>query len=284
MTLDGNAVRSVDRAAALLLALGESRGEAGVTELARRLGPAQVDRLAPARDPREAGARRAGRRVRQVPAGPGRDPARREGRAHARPALDRHAGAGPARAGDTRDHRPRGARRRPDPHRRPGRRPQPRGRGRLDRARRAAALGGGRQGPPRLHGRARDPASRPPGPGPVHGAHDHAAGAARSRSSPGSAAAATRRRSASTTPASTPSPRPSSTPAATSRPPWTSGAPPSGSPRAGSRSSSSRFASPPPPSPCASGARPPEPRHAAAGRGSASGTAGASGRALGWAR
>lgn len=38
MTLDGNAVRSVDRAAALLLALGESQGEVGVTELARRLG------------------------------------------------------------------------------------------------------------------------------------------------------------------------------------------------------------------------------------------------------
>ena len=38
MALDGNAVRSVDRAAALLLALGESQGEAGVTELARRLG------------------------------------------------------------------------------------------------------------------------------------------------------------------------------------------------------------------------------------------------------
>ena len=37
MTLDGNAVRSVDRAAALLLALGESHGEAGVTELARKL-------------------------------------------------------------------------------------------------------------------------------------------------------------------------------------------------------------------------------------------------------
>jgi DNA-binding IclR family transcriptional regulator len=35
---DGNAVRSVDRAAALLLALGECAGEAGVTELARRLG------------------------------------------------------------------------------------------------------------------------------------------------------------------------------------------------------------------------------------------------------
>ncbi|MFI5226152.1 MAG: IclR family transcriptional regulator, partial [Candidatus Limnocylindrales bacterium] len=38
MTVDGNAVRSVDRAAALLLALGDSQGEAGVTELARRLG------------------------------------------------------------------------------------------------------------------------------------------------------------------------------------------------------------------------------------------------------
>jgi DNA-binding IclR family transcriptional regulator len=38
MTLDGNAVRSVDRAAALLLALGDCHGEAGVTELARRLG------------------------------------------------------------------------------------------------------------------------------------------------------------------------------------------------------------------------------------------------------
>lgn len=38
MTIEGNAVRSVDRAASLLLALGESAGEAGVTELARRLG------------------------------------------------------------------------------------------------------------------------------------------------------------------------------------------------------------------------------------------------------
>lgn len=38
MVLDGNAVRSVDRAASLLIALGESQGEAGVTELARRLG------------------------------------------------------------------------------------------------------------------------------------------------------------------------------------------------------------------------------------------------------
>jgi IclR family acetate operon transcriptional repressor len=38
MVLDSNAVRSVDRAAALLIALGDSQGAAGVTELARRLG------------------------------------------------------------------------------------------------------------------------------------------------------------------------------------------------------------------------------------------------------
>jgi len=38
MAVEGNAVRSVDRAAALLLALGESPSPAGVTELARRLG------------------------------------------------------------------------------------------------------------------------------------------------------------------------------------------------------------------------------------------------------
>jgi DNA-binding IclR family transcriptional regulator len=38
MALDGSAVRSVDRAMALLLALGECPSEAGVTELARRLG------------------------------------------------------------------------------------------------------------------------------------------------------------------------------------------------------------------------------------------------------
>ena len=38
MVLDGNAVRSVDRAASLLIALGDAEGDAGVTELARRLG------------------------------------------------------------------------------------------------------------------------------------------------------------------------------------------------------------------------------------------------------
>ncbi|MER3418142.1 MAG: hypothetical protein C4343_03325, partial [Chloroflexota bacterium] len=38
MAVDGSAVRSVDRAAALLLALGDHQGAAGVSELARRLG------------------------------------------------------------------------------------------------------------------------------------------------------------------------------------------------------------------------------------------------------
>lgn len=38
MAVDGNSVRSVDRAASLLLALGDFQGQAGVSELARRLG------------------------------------------------------------------------------------------------------------------------------------------------------------------------------------------------------------------------------------------------------
>src|SRR5438552_18192459 len=38
IAVEGNAVRSVDRAASLLLALGECKGATGVTELARRLG------------------------------------------------------------------------------------------------------------------------------------------------------------------------------------------------------------------------------------------------------
>jgi hypothetical protein len=36
--VESGAVRSVDRAAALLIALGDTTGVAGVTELARRLG------------------------------------------------------------------------------------------------------------------------------------------------------------------------------------------------------------------------------------------------------
>jgi hypothetical protein len=56
MVLDGNAVRSVDRAAALLLALGDAQGEAGVTELARRPRAPQVDGLPAARRPSRSGA------------------------------------------------------------------------------------------------------------------------------------------------------------------------------------------------------------------------------------
>ena len=126
MVLDGNAVRSVDRAAALLLALGECQGEAGVTELARRLGLAQVDRLAPARHPPEARPRRAGRRDRQVPPRARRHPARRTGRADARPARHRAARARAPGAPDPRDDRARHPRGRHAAGRRPGRRPEPR--------------------------------------------------------------------------------------------------------------------------------------------------------------
>src|SRR4026207_107530 len=99
MVLDGNAVRSVDRAAALLLALGDSQGEAGGTELAPRLGlrtsPAarlraaappprtpQAHGVPPAGGPPAPGPGRAGRGDGQVPARPRRHPARRARRAN----------------------------------------------------------------------------------------------------------------------------------------------------------------------------------------------------------
>ena len=94
MTLDGNAVRSVDRAAALLLALGEVQGEAGVTELARRLGlhKSTASRLLATLEKRglveqddETGKYRLGLVV---------HPPRGARGADARPALDRHARAG----------------------------------------------------------------------------------------------------------------------------------------------------------------------------------------------
>ena len=140
MTLDGNAVRSVDRAAALLLALGESHGEAGVTELARRLGlhKSTASRLLATLEKRglveqdeESGKYRLGLVVIRLA-----EPRR----ADARPALDRDARAGPARPRDARDHRPRRARRRPAAHRGPGRRPQPRRGRRLDGPLRPAPL------------------------------------------------------------------------------------------------------------------------------------------------
>ena len=54
MVLDGNAVRSVDRAAALLLALGESPGRGRRHRARPTARPAQVDGLAAARDAPEA--------------------------------------------------------------------------------------------------------------------------------------------------------------------------------------------------------------------------------------
>ena len=107
MVLDGNAVRSVDRAAALLLALGETPGRGRRDRARPPARAAQVDRVAAAGHAPEARPRRAGRRDRQVPARPRRHPPRRTRRADARPARDRHARARAARPPDPRDDRPR---------------------------------------------------------------------------------------------------------------------------------------------------------------------------------
>ena len=72
----------------------------------------QVDRVAAARHAPEARPRRAGRGDRQVPPRARRHPARRAGRADARPARHRDARAGAARPADPRDDRSRHARRR----------------------------------------------------------------------------------------------------------------------------------------------------------------------------
>ena len=131
MVLDGNAVRSVDRAAALLLALGDSQGEAGVTELARRLGlhKSTASRLLATLQKRGLSSRT----TRPASTASGwSSSASRTGGTDARPPRHRDAGAGAARPADPRDDRPRGARRRHAPDGRPGRRPEPdRGR-RLD--------------------------------------------------------------------------------------------------------------------------------------------------------
>ena len=228
MVLDGNAVRSVDRAAALLLALGDSQGEAGVTELARRLGlhKSTASRLLATLQKR--GPRRAGRRDRQVPARPRRHPPRRARRADARPARDRAARARAARPADPRDDRPRHPRRRLAADGRPGRRPEPHRGRRLDRPGDAAPLRRVRQGPARRARRARGPADRPARPRHATRSARSPSSSRSSRSWPGSAGAATRRRSASTSSGSTPSPPRSTTPAATSSPRSTSGARPSG--------------------------------------------------------
>ena len=178
MVLDGNAVRSVDRAAALLLALGESPGRGRRHRARSPAGPAQVDGLAAAGHAPEAWAGRAGRRDRQVPPRAGRHPTGREGRADTRPARHRDPRARAAGAPDPRDDGHRHPRRRLAPDRGPGRRPEPHRRRRLDRAVHAAPLRRVGQGPDVGAGRARGPADRAARPRELHGANDRRAGAA----------------------------------------------------------------------------------------------------------
>ena len=185
MALDGNAVRSVDRAAALLLALGESHGEAGVTELARRLGlhKSTASRLLATLQKRglveqdeESGKYRLGLVVIRLA---NRAERTLDLRSIAMPELDRLARA-------TRETT---------------------GLGVLDGDQlltvaqadgpNLVAVGDwtgrlvplhsrrGRQGPPRLAARARDPAPRPPRPRPVHGPDDHRSRAAPRGAGPG---------------------------------------------------------------------------------------------------
>ena len=260
MTLDGNAVRSVDRAAALLLALGESHGEAGVTELARRLGlhKSTASRLLATLEKRglveqdeESGKYRLGLVVIRLAEPRGAD---------ARPALDRDARARQARARHARDHRPGRARRRPAAHRGAGRRPEPRGDGGLDGPLGPAPLRRGRQGPPRGPPGARDPAPRAARPRPVHRAHDHAARAAPRGAGPGPAARVRDRVRGVRAARSTRSRRRSTTRAARSSPPSTCGARRSGSRRAACRSWPSRSRRPRARSPSDSGEPPPERR------------------------
>ena len=215
MVLDGNAVRSVDRAAALLLALGESQGEAGVTELARRLGlhKSTASRLLATLQKRglveqddETGKYRLGLVVIRLAE---RAERTLDLRGIALPELERLARLTHETTGLGR------ARWRVDAGGRPGRRPEPdRGR-RLDRACHTAALRRVGQGPARGPRRARGPAHRASRPRHVTPNGPSPSSSRSSRSSPGSAAAATRRRSASTSSASTPSPPRSTTHAAT---------------------------------------------------------------------
>ena len=215
MVLDGNAVRSVDRAAALLLALGESQGEAGVTELARRLGlhKSTASRLLATLQKRglveqddETGKYRLGLVVIRLAE---RAERTLDLRGIALPELERLArlthettGLGILDGDSMLDGRP-------------GRRPEPHRRRRLDRPGDAAPLRRVGQGPPRVAGRARGPA-RSSGAGSSATPSGRSSSSSRcSRSWPGSAGAATRRRSASTSSGSTRSPRRSTTRAAT---------------------------------------------------------------------
>ena len=212
-SLDGNAVRSVDRAAALLLALGDSQGEAGVTELARRLGlhKSTASRLLATLQKRglveqddETGKYRLGLVVIRLA-----EQAERtlDLRGIALPELERLARLTHETTGLGQP------RRRPAPDGRPGRRPEPHRRRRLDRAGDAAPLRGLGQGAHVRPGRARGRCAS-------SGAACRATPSGRSSSSsrcsrswPGSGGAATRRRSASTRSGSTRWRRRSTTPA-----------------------------------------------------------------------
>ena len=210
MALDGNAVRSVDRAAALLLALGESQGEAGVTELARRLGlhKSTASRLLATLQKRglveqddETGKYRLGLVVIRLAE---RAERTLDLRGIAMPELERLArlthettGLGVLDGDSAAD-------------RRPGRRPEPHRGRRLDRARDAAPLRRVGQGAARLARRARGAADRPARPRDRTRSARSSSSSRSSRSWPGSGGAATPRRSASTSSGSTRS-RPRST-------------------------------------------------------------------------
>ena len=259
MVLDGNAVRSVDRAAALLLALGESQGEAGVTELARRLGlhKSTASRLLATLQKRglveqddETGKYRLGLVVIRLAE---RAERTLDLRGIAMPELERLARLTHETTGA------RHPRRRLAADGRPGRRPEPHRGRRLDRAA-STPLHCVASGKVLLSvaRRARGAAHRPPRSRPATPSGRSSSSSRSSRSWPGSGAAAMRPRSASTSWASTPSRRPSTTRAATSSPPSTSGARRSGSPRDASPSSPPRPARPRPRSRSASAARSPE--------------------------
>ena len=178
LALDGNAVRSVDRAAALLLALGDSQGEAGVTELARRLGLhkstasrllATLQRRGLVEQDGETGKYRLGLVVIRLAE---RAERTLDLRGIAMPELERLARLTRETTGlGVLDGRL-------PADRRPGRRSEPHRRRRLDGADLAAPLRRLGQGPPGGPGRARGPADRPGRPRRAHRADDHRARAA----------------------------------------------------------------------------------------------------------
>jgi len=115
--LDGNAVRSVDRAASLLIALGKHKERQGLPS--SHAASASTSRLRRGCSPRSrSGPGGAGRRLGQVPTGTGRRSTRWSCREVARSSVDRDVGARVAGSIDPRDDDPRGPRGRQRPHHR----------------------------------------------------------------------------------------------------------------------------------------------------------------------